>query len=88
MGGVSQQVGGGVSDESMGKEVAQEVIERSREDGLAPVANQNNGQPQKVLWERFLPVRSIKVLLVENDDSTRQVLTALLHNCSYEGKPV
>ncbi|KAM0941276.1 putative response regulator and transcription factor RR-A-type family [Dioscorea sansibarensis] len=82
MGGVVQQVGDGVLDESMVKEVAQEVSERSREDGLAPVANQNDGQ--KVLWERFLPVRTIKVLLVENDDSTRQVVTALLRNCSYE----
>ncbi|XP_058109973.1 two-component response regulator-like PRR37 isoform X2 [Magnolia sinica] len=37
-----------------------------------------------VRWERFLPLRSLKVLLVENDDSTRQVVSALLRNCSYE----
>ncbi|MCL7032348.1 hypothetical protein MKW94_010681 [Papaver nudicaule] len=37
-----------------------------------------------VCWERFLPLRSLKVLLVENDDSTRQVVSALLRNCSYE----
>lgn len=37
-------------------------------------------------WERFLPVRSLKVLLVENDDSTRHVVNALLRNCSYEGQ--
>ncbi|MQL77333.1 hypothetical protein Taro_009726 [Colocasia esculenta] len=37
-----------------------------------------------VRWERFLPVRTLKVLLVENDDSTRQVVSALLRNCSYE----
>ncbi|XP_071734124.1 two-component response regulator-like APRR3 isoform X2 [Rutidosis leptorrhynchoides] len=37
-----------------------------------------------VQWERFLPIRSIKVLLVENDDSTRHVVSALLRNCSYE----
>nr|BAE72700.1 pseudo-response regulator 37 homologue [Lemna gibba] len=35
-------------------------------------------------WERFLPVKSLKVLLVENDDSTRHVVNALLRNCSYE----
>ncbi|XAR50981.1 hypothetical protein NMG60_11005461 [Bertholletia excelsa] len=35
-------------------------------------------------WERFLHLRSIKVLLVENDDSTRHVVTALLRNCNYE----
>ena len=28
--------------------------------------------------------RCLKVLLVENDDSTRQVVSAPLHNCSYE----
>ena len=38
-----------------------------------------------VCWERFLHLRSLKVLLVENDDSTRHVVTALLRNCSYEG---
>lgn len=44
-------------------------------------------QPQGpvVRWERFLPLRSLKVLLVENDDSTRHVVSALLRNCSYEG---
>ncbi|CAJ1968437.1 unnamed protein product [Sphenostylis stenocarpa] len=43
-------------------------------------------QPQGALicWERFLHIRSLKVLLVENDDSTRHVVTALLRNCSYE----
>ncbi|KAL3523420.1 hypothetical protein ACH5RR_016254 [Cinchona calisaya] len=43
-------------------------------------------QPQGplVCWERFLPLRSLKVLLVENDDSTRHVVSALLRNCSYE----
>ena len=45
-------------------------------------------QPQgaMVCWERFLNLRSLKVLLVENDDSTRHVVTALLRNCSYDGQ--
>lgn len=44
-------------------------------------------QPQGpvVRWERFLPLNSLKVLLVESDDSTRHVVSALLRNCSYEG---
>lgn len=44
-------------------------------------------QPQGpvIQWERFLPLRSLKVLLVEDDDSTRHVVSALLRNCSYEG---
>ncbi|XVE59152.1 hypothetical protein DITRI_Ditri05aG0022600 [Diplodiscus trichospermus] len=43
-------------------------------------------QPQgsMIHWERFLPFESIKVLLVENDDSTRHIVSALLRNCSYE----
>ncbi|KAF7818566.1 two-component response regulator-like APRR7 isoform X1 [Senna tora] len=43
-------------------------------------------QPQGaiVCWERFLHIRSLRVLLVENDDCTRQIVTALLRNCSYE----
>ncbi|CAN8257334.1 unnamed protein product [Cochlearia groenlandica] len=37
-----------------------------------------------VCWEKFLHVRTIRVLLVENDDCTRYIVTALLRNCSYE----
>lgn len=45
-------------------------------------------QPQNATgcWERFLHQTSIKVLLVEYDDSTRHVVTALLRNCRYEGQ--
>ncbi|KAK8966143.1 Two-component response regulator-like APRR3 [Platanthera guangdongensis] len=50
------------------------VLEKQQHKFLAPV----------VQWERFLPLRTIKVLLVENDDSTRQVVSALLRNC-YNG---
>ncbi|KAG8376494.1 hypothetical protein BUALT_Bualt09G0069300 [Buddleja alternifolia] len=45
---------------------------------------QQQSQGTGVCWERFLHVRSIRVLLVENDDSTRHVVTALLRNCNYE----
>lgn len=38
-----------------------------------------------VQWDRFLPLRSLKVLVVESNDSTRHVVTALLRNCGYEG---
>lgn len=47
--------------------------------------SQQQSQGSVVRWERFLPLRSIKVLLVEDDDSTRHVVSALLRNCSYEG---
>ncbi|KAF2300476.1 hypothetical protein GH714_013749 [Hevea brasiliensis] len=45
---------------------------------------QQQSQNSVIRWERFLPIRSLKVLLVENDDSTRHVVSALLWNCSYE----
>lgn len=37
-------------------------------------------------WESFLPQRHLKVLLVEDDDSTRHVVGALLRNCNYDGE--
>lgn len=46
---------------------------------------QKEHQVQIVRWERFLPVKTLRVLLVENDDSTRQVVSALLRKCCYEG---
>uniref|UniRef100_A0A0E0LQ58 Response regulatory domain-containing protein n=1 Tax=Oryza punctata TaxID=4537 RepID=A0A0E0LQ58_ORYPU len=41
--------------------------------------------PPQVYWERFIQKKTIKVLLVESDDSTRQVVSALLRHCMYEG---
>ncbi|KAK9289449.1 hypothetical protein L1049_007604 [Liquidambar formosana] len=53
---------------------------------ISQVPQQQQQQPQgsMVCWERFLHLRSLTVLLVENDDSTRHVVAALLRNCSYE----
>ncbi|KAJ9181638.1 hypothetical protein P3X46_009747 [Hevea brasiliensis] len=48
------------------------------------IAQQQQSQGSIVCWERFLHLRSLQVLLVEYDDSTRHVVTALLRNCSYE----
>ncbi|KAF3779459.1 Two-component response regulator-like [Nymphaea thermarum] len=36
-------------------------------------------------WKEFLPTMMVRVLLVEFDDSKRQIITALLRKCSYEG---
>ncbi|XVF10182.1 hypothetical protein REPUB_Repub07fG0160700 [Reevesia pubescens] len=36
-----------------------------------------------VKWGRFLPRLALRVLLVEADDSTRQIIAALLRKCSY-----
>lgn len=45
-------------------------------------------QVRKRGWENFLPERPLRVLLVEDDDSTRQVVCALLCKCGYEVNPV
>ena len=50
-----------------------------------PKAPQQLPQGSSVQWEKFLHVRSIKVMLVEDDDCTRHIVTALLRNCNYEG---
>lgn len=52
--------------------------------GMQQVDEQEQ-QGQSICWERFLPVKTLRVLLVENDDSTRQVVSALLRKCCYEG---
>ncbi|CAH9116146.1 unnamed protein product, partial [Cuscuta europaea] len=49
-----------------------------------PHTHQQHPLAHAVRWERFLPLRSLKVLLVENDECTRHVVSALLRNCSYE----
>ena len=36
--------------------------------------------------EKFLPQVNVSVLLVESDDATRQIITALLRKCNYRGK--
>jgi pseudo-response regulator 7 len=63
-----------------------------RPDGLlsGPTAGPQQGSDmenhqQQVCWERFLQKKTIRVLLVESDDSTRQVVSALLRHCMYEG---
>eukprot|EP00262_Sarcandra_glabra_P004391 TRINITY_DN1536_c0_g2_i1.p1 TRINITY_DN1536_c0_g2~~TRINITY_DN1536_c0_g2_i1.p1 ORF type:complete len:779 (-),score=159.81 TRINITY_DN1536_c0_g2_i1:150-2486(-) len=68
------EVAGDVNDGCGGAIIAQAVVQRQQQPPQGPI----------VRWERFLPLRSLKVLLVENDDSTRHVVSALLRNCSYE----
>jgi len=50
-----------------------------------PGLDEQKQQPGRVIrWEKFLPVKTLRVLLVENDDCTRQVVRALLRKCGYE----
>lgn len=48
---------------------------------------EKNGSSEVVRtrWESFLPRMVLRVLLVEADDSTRQIISALLRKCGYRG---
>jgi len=35
---------------------------------------------------KFVPPTMLRVLLVEPDDSTRHIISALLRNCGYKGR--
>ncbi|XP_059634453.1 two-component response regulator-like PRR95 isoform X2 [Cornus florida] len=45
---------------------------------------EKDSSPEVMRWERFLPRMVLRVLLVEADDSTRQIITALLRKCNYK----
>ncbi|XP_027352936.1 two-component response regulator-like APRR3 isoform X3 [Abrus precatorius] len=51
--------------------------------GLIPTQEDQTNSASAVRWERFLPRMVLRVLLVEADDSTRQIIAALLRKCSY-----
>lgn len=50
-----------------------------------PQTAEDSGPAAVVRWEKFLPRMALRVLLVEADDSTRQIIAALLRKCSYKG---
>ncbi|KAJ8458307.1 hypothetical protein OPV22_031233 [Ensete ventricosum] len=49
----------------------------------AAVGAGTRSELQVVRWERFLPRGSLRILVVEHDDSTRHIVMALLRKCSY-----
>ncbi|KAK6118508.1 hypothetical protein DH2020_047775 [Rehmannia glutinosa] len=72
-----------VSTENEIKE--KEVKKNSTADGGGAAAETAAGNSTSVVrWERFLPNMAVRVLLVEADDSTRQIVAALLRKCSYK----
>ncbi|XP_038999391.1 two-component response regulator-like APRR5 [Hibiscus syriacus] len=70
-----------------------EVVVSSEEVRIGSETDQENGNLESkrgscgsgavVNWGRFLPMPALRVLLVEADDSTRQIILALLRKCSY-----
>lgn len=78
--------GGGGGGTELGVQEAEEM------EVIEPKQGKNGGTdgpeppPATALrWERFLPKMVLRVLLVEADDSTRQIIAALLRKCSYRG---
>jgi len=59
------------------------VVEKERES--EEKRGNNECSSSMVRWDRLLPSTAIRVLLVEADDSTRQIIGALLRKCNYKG---
>lgn len=56
----------------------------SSEEQVMKMENRNDGCSNGVVkWEKFLHKMQLRVLLVEADDSTRQIIAALLRKCNY-----
>ncbi|KAJ3690711.1 hypothetical protein LUZ61_019875 [Rhynchospora tenuis] len=51
--------------------------------GETEVVLMEEEREEEVNWDRYLPHMPVRVLLVEGDDSTRQIISALLRKCSY-----
>lgn len=77
---------GSIQVSDLNVDAAEQVKTNGATSGLQVQQQQQQSLGTGVCWERFLHVRTIRVLLVENDDSTRHVVTALLKNCNYEGR--
>ncbi len=71
--------------------IAEAVIQQSKlQQNLQHSKQQQQQQqvqsgPSAGGWESFLPHSQLRVLLAEDDDCTRHVVSALLRNCNYEG---
>lgn len=83
MGEVVVSSEGGMELEAQGTEVETEMAQQAEARGSGAAAEEEGSS--MVRWERFLPKMVVRVLLVEADDSTRQIIAALLRKCSYKG---
>ncbi|CAL5204149.1 unnamed protein product [Lathyrus oleraceus] len=70
----------------MGEIVASgERLVRVEEEEESGTETRGGGEMKGLLrWEKFLPKMVLRVLLVEADDCTRQIITALLRKCNYK----
>ncbi|KAG7570741.1 CCT domain [Arabidopsis thaliana x Arabidopsis arenosa] len=60
-----------------------EIVVLSSDDGMETIKNRVKSS-EVVQWEKYLPKTVLRVLLVESDYSTRQIITALLRKCCYK----
>ncbi|RDX82917.1 Two-component response regulator-like PRR95, partial [Mucuna pruriens] len=60
------------------------VCLRMGDEAVMQTQEEQSNNASAVRWERFLPRMVLRVLLVEADDSTRQIIAALLRKCSYK----
>lgn len=66
-------------------EEAVDVVVVEKEERENEERNGNTEDSSSMMrWERFLPRMGLRVLLVEADDSTRQIIGALLRKCNYK----
>jgi len=68
--------------------VEEEEEKVREEEGSGGTENRGGGGGEMkglMRWEKFLPKMVLRVLLVEADDCTRQIITALLRKCNYKG---
>ncbi|KAF7816622.1 two-component response regulator-like APRR5 isoform X1 [Senna tora] len=69
------------ADKALEVEAKEKDKEKTEEEsGTESKGGEMNGLMR---WEKFLPRMILRVLLVEADDSTRQIISALLRKCSY-----
>ncbi|CAJ2667366.1 unnamed protein product [Trifolium pratense] len=63
----------------------EEEEKKIREEEESGTESRGGGEMKGLLrWEKFLPKMVLRVLLVEADDCTRQIITALLRKCNYK----
>ena len=61
------------------------TVAAAEEETTATEGKGGGGESKGLMrWEKFLPKMVLRVLLVEADDSTRQIIAALLRKCSYK----
>lgn len=70
------------SEKGLEFEVKVTEVQRKEEGGSA---TKKAAAADAVRWEKFLPRMVLRVLLIEADDSTRQIISALLRKCSFKG---